>query len=642
MQPSTETSPQRPEPPVKKNMHKFIAGLLSALLPGFGHIYLGLYIKGLTFIFLLLLDLTALLYFSSIGIQINVPLIILLSLVVPVIYFVNIYDVLQLADLVLMRKRRSQAAEELEEGSTSTRPGNRMMRWERGLSFGTLLVFGGALMVLFVQKPRWFEQYITQYGEYAVGAVIILLGILLLNRELILSLTFKKRHKQRKAGSSLKIRIGRYTASLFLIAAGSLLIIDKSYQTEYVYELLNYWPFILILWGIEFIIAFMLNRILVPKRQRLSHYRFRPDFKGILSALLLIGCIFIVTQQDHYAHLWNRVSLNLGAAALDYSEAADNRIEKETLSVPVEMDTGAVVVENVNGDIRINRGDVESIVVRTVAWVDQVEPIEAQAVADESEVNVTDGKTVHISTAPKGYGSESKRQPRLNITITIPDDRRFDLQVRTSNGAVYLDQPEAINSIDVESGNGKIYIHNAIGAIHAKTLNGNISVSDVIGSAVLNTNRGDLRAEAITGSVDLTTLVGRIQVADVQGDVIGKTRNGNINVNNPVSQLSLETLNGAIQVNAMGIGGNWDVYSAVGDIVVTLPEDGNYAIKGSSTYGNLSSELPFTIENKTISGTVGTGEHEIHVEGNSDVTVNRSVPENEDSMEDIDLNQQVQ
>lgn len=56
---------------------------------------------------LVLLDLSAVLYFSSIGIQINVPLLILLALCIPVIYFYNVYDVLQSADWVMMRRRRA-------------------------------------------------------------------------------------------------------------------------------------------------------------------------------------------------------------------------------------------------------------------------------------------------------------------------------------------------------------------------------------------------------------------------------------------------------------------------------------------------------------------------------------------------------
>lgn len=605
-----------------RKKHKFIAGLLSALLPGLGHLYLGVYIKGLTFIFLLLLDLSALLYFSTIGIQINVPLLILLGLLIPVLYFINIYEVLQLADQIVMRKRRPQGQSDEEDRTLA--PNFRFLAWERGISFGILLIVGGTLMVLFIQRPRWLQQYIALYGTTGTAVVLILIGGILLVREILLSLSFWKKQKNKRMALPYKIRIGRYTAALFIMITGILLLLDQIYQMEYTFELIRYWPFILVIWGIEFIISFILHQQFRPSSKRKYKSRFKPDFKGIIFSVTLIACIFVVTQQDHYTHLWNRVSLNLSSASMDYSEATDNRIVKDTIAVPVEMSTASVLVENVNGDIRVNRGDVDEIQINTIVWVDQVEEIEAEAVAEASEVKVNEGKTIHISTSPQGYGSESKRQPRLNMTITIPDDRRFDLEVRTSNGAIYMDRPQAINNINVESGNGKIYIHSAIGDIRAKTLNGNISVANVTGSASLDTNRGDLRAEDVSKEISLSTQVGHIQASGIVGDIEAKTRNGNIKVMNPLNNLSLETLNGAVQVTSSMVGGNWNIYSAVGDINLSLPEDGDYTLEGSSTYGNLNSELPFTVKNREIQGTVGEGEYKITIEGNSDLIINQT------------------
>lgn len=60
----------------------------------------------------------------------------------------------------------------------------------------------------------------------------------------------------------------------------------------------------------------------------------------------------------------------------------------------------------------------------------------------------------------------------MNLTITIPDDRRFNLDIRTSNGAILLNRPEAISTILAETGNGRIRITNAVGDISGKTLNG--------------------------------------------------------------------------------------------------------------------------------------------------------------------------
>lgn len=159
---------------------KFTAGLLAAICPGLGHIYLGLYRKGIAFIFTLLLDASALLYFSSIGIQINVPLLILLALVIPVAYFYNVYDVLQAADFVIYRRvRTSGQAEALEPGAYRN-----PFTVERSAFFGIMLIAGGVLMFAFYQKPRWLQFYMEHYGKITVAVLLVAAGLWAGSREI--------------------------------------------------------------------------------------------------------------------------------------------------------------------------------------------------------------------------------------------------------------------------------------------------------------------------------------------------------------------------------------------------------------------------------------------------------------------------
>lgn len=129
-----------PRPKRRHRKRKFIAGLLAALIPGTGHLYFGLLRKGITFIFLILLDISALLYFSSIGMQINVPLLILLALIIPVIYFYNVYDVLQSADRLLRFPEDHDLAISVTKANEA--PKRRSIVSEPGISFGLLLLLG--------------------------------------------------------------------------------------------------------------------------------------------------------------------------------------------------------------------------------------------------------------------------------------------------------------------------------------------------------------------------------------------------------------------------------------------------------------------------------------------------------------------
>ncbi|WP_342552766.1 DUF4097 family beta strand repeat-containing protein [Paenibacillus sp. FSL R7-0652] len=430
---------------------------------------------------------------------------------------------------------------------------------------------------------------------------------------------------------NLKIRVGRFTAAVLIAVIGVLLILDKQWGTDYLYEIVDWWPFLLVALGVEWIILFLWTRrrgsrdsdrsAQSDERQKI---RFRPDAKGILTSLILTASVFIVTEQDHYMHLWNRVSLNLGAASMDYSQAAGYKEEKETIGVPVGMDTSNIVVEGVNGDISLQRGDTDEIQVKTVVWVDQTSDVQAKAVAAASFVEAEGTKVIHIKATGKAYGENEKTQPRMNMTVIVPDDRRFNLDIRTSNGAILLNRPEAISTIFAETGNGRIRITNAVGDIKGKTLNGDVIIAKAIGNVDMDSNRGDMKARGVSGDVNLTTQVGSISITDSFGEFTADTRNGNITLDGANLGVKAQSLNGSINIVSTKVGGDWDVYSAVGAINVMIPERGDYSLTGSSSYGDLRTDMPFNVKNKTIEGQLGEGEYTIKIEGNSDLAVQRN------------------
>ncbi|MBJ8193943.1 DUF4097 family beta strand repeat protein, partial [Bacillus cereus] len=78
-----------------------------------------------------------------------------------------------------------------------------------------------------------------------------------------------------------------------------------------------------------------------------------------------------------------------------------------------------------------------------------------------------------------------------------------------------------------------------------------------------------------------------IQLARSEGDITVDTQNGDMNVLNSIAKLNANSLNGSIKVHSEQIGGDWKIYSAVGDIVLDLPSNGDFQLEGSSSYGNL-------------------------------------------------------
>lgn len=585
------------------------------MLPGTGHLYLGLLRKGVSVIFLIVLDIVALLYFSSIGMQINVPLLILLGLLIPVLYFYNVFDALQNADRIL-RFPDEHDLEELETIQSSTTTSRRRVRIsEPGISFGLLLLIGGAMLFLFQQKPPWLRGFIETSAGAAASVVLIGLGLLMGIREMARD-SMARQDKERK-----KRRIGRYTASVTLAAVGILLLLDWRDGTDYMMLLLKWWPIIPVLWGVEYLLIYILFRRL---KQSGTAGRARMDLRGLFSAVILAACVFIVTEQEHYLHLWNKVSLNLTVAAVDYGEAEGSSYQKDTLMVPVELNTSKVNIDAINGDILVHRAAVEDIEITATVWVDQLDGVLAESIADQSFVEVTEGATIKITPQSKAYGESGKRQPRINLDISLPEDRRFDLNVRTMNGGITLQNVEAIADISLETGNGELILHRIYGNVKGKTLNGAVRARDVLGNVELGTSGGDMGAWDVRGALKLSTAVGNITAYD-SGDTLDlSTKNGNVEVSGARSKLHAESLNGRISIRSGDFGGDWDVYSAVGDIELFLPLTGNYTVEGSSGYGDIVTDLPgLVIDKKVLSGQIGTGEFKLRVDGNSNLNVSK-------------------
>ncbi|WP_052410347.1 DUF4097 family beta strand repeat-containing protein [Paenibacillus durus] len=595
--------PRKKQRPVKR---KFIAGLLAAMVPGTGHLYLGLLRKGISFPFVIVLDIAALLYFSSIGMQINVPLLILLALFIPAVYFYNVYDALQSADRMIRLRKMPDAAGTATDSAQERR---RRFISEPGISFGLLLLLGGIMLFFFRQRPVWLHYFIEHQAGAATGILLIAGGVFLAAREIGIKM-FRRRHED---------RIGRYTASFLLIGVGVLLFRDWQWGADNLLLLLTWWPALPVLLGLEYLSNFFISR---RPGKAATGPRFRLDFRGLLPAILLGASVFFVSEQEHYLHLWNKVSLNLTAAAVDYGEAKGSKFQKPVLTVPVELQSAKLAVDAINGDIVVHRSPIDQIEVTSTVWVDQLEGARAEAISDQSFIEVTEGPTIKLTTKGKAYGESGKRQPRIDLDIALPDNRRFNLDIRTMNGGITLQNTEAIQDISLETGNGPIILHKVFGSIKGKTHNGEVKVRNIEGDVDLSTNGGDMRAWDVTGALKLSTAVGNISADRSGTDIDVSTKNGNVVVNEARSSLTAQSLNGIIDIRSPYVQGDWNIYSAVGDINLHLPAEGSYSLKGSSSYGDIISDIPgLVVDKKTISGKVGMGEYKVEVEGNSNLNV---------------------
>lgn len=79
---------------------KFLATLFSMFVPGTGQMYVGAVARGMSIMLLLVLDIVAIVFFANGPAQFNVLPVTLLSLLIPVLYFYNVFDALHQTDAV--------------------------------------------------------------------------------------------------------------------------------------------------------------------------------------------------------------------------------------------------------------------------------------------------------------------------------------------------------------------------------------------------------------------------------------------------------------------------------------------------------------------------------------------------------------
>jgi TM2 domain-containing membrane protein YozV len=159
--------------------NKIIAGLLSFLIPGTGQLYLGLMQRGMMIMLLLILNIFAIVFFST-SASTSIPLIVLFSLFVPVIYFYNIFDALQQTDKVNGQWNGVYTDPLSDVGEELRKP---LKKLSRGSSLGYLLVIGGVFLFLVSSKPVWLNQIFDLLGSSIGAILLIVIGIFMFLKE---------------------------------------------------------------------------------------------------------------------------------------------------------------------------------------------------------------------------------------------------------------------------------------------------------------------------------------------------------------------------------------------------------------------------------------------------------------------------
>ncbi len=251
------------------------------------------------------------------------------------------------------------------------------------------------------------------------------------------------------------------TGPLILLLIGGLFLWRNFHPEVPVFDLLaQYWPFLLILWGVLRLAESLFHR-----------GEWRPGFSGGEIVLIVFICIIGVSawQAHQFGIHFNGRGLDIFGDAFDYSVDA---------KAPAAGMT-RIVFENPRGGIRVTGGDV------TEVTVTGHKSIQAYKRADADRTN---GATP-IEILPQGD----------RLVVRTNQDRAPDNQRITDDLEVIIPRNMAVES------------RNNVG---------DEEVSDIAGDVDLSSNHGDLRLARIGGNAKLS--IGRsdvVNVVDVKGKV---------------------------------------------------------------------------------------------------------------------------
>ncbi|MBW7454184.1 DUF4097 domain-containing protein [Paenibacillus sepulcri] len=663
-----------------KNPYRKLAPLFAFLIPGAGHLALGLHLRGLLLLTGTLTDIVAMIRFADDSGGKFALLLVYLGMALPIFWFFSVFDTLQQSV-----KLRNPVEGQLQEPQRSG-----ALAWFQGVA----IIAVGMLLLGLVRAPSMLIPWVDAVGTFAPGIGLIVLAAVL---------ALRKRQEM--------FKMGRITSAIVIIVVGGMLLSDQFRGRNDIELLGQWWPAVFFLFGFEVVIL-----SLVP---RTGGRRLSFDIGGTFLALIIAVTAYGITHYSSMPFSWlDNFKVNISGMN-GYGEEKGFKYEKEILAVPINEETSSISINNHNGKVLLKKGKVSELTIETVVWVDMEDKQQADQVAENSNVEISGDSKLKIDAKGQTFGDNGVLAPRMNLTITIPEDSHIgQLPIQTveppsdensetsalddssiiesnkqqslnniigdippfsemdgtqSNAAVLPDSTILENlqsadppndeqnqndngadsdtkavqteiSIQVDNGSvdvtglvlpgglvvkltiGEIVIADVTGPINAETRNGGINVTDSYGLLQLQTYNGAVKAERIHGDVESSTLSGNIDLGYITGYIDAGTKNGGITINEAEAAVKADTLNGDILIHSSTVGGNWNIDSSIGIINIFIPADGDYSVNGSVTFGNVSTDLPLDAKEKTITGDIGEATYRINIDANSSIEINHYTP----------------
>ena len=442
-----------------------------------------------------------------------------------------------------------------------------------------------------------------------------------------------RRHRS-MAGAFVLIIVG----TIFLLGTMRVLSVGRL-----AHLFANYWPVLLILWGVIKLIEHM-------QAQREGTRASGIGAGGVLLVVMIVVFGLVATQLEHVD--WSGIRNNFNFGDDDFPNIFGGQTYNFNDQLVQDFPAGAgLKVIDTRGAVTVHASDDNKITVVVRKRV---------AAENQGDADKYNGETRPTITAIGGLVTLEANVERAgdhpietDLDISLPrkapltvNSRRGDVSVVGRDGTVDLSAQHSDTS--VEDVNGSVKVSQEKGSVKISQINGDVhvegrvdevSVADIKGAVALDgefqesikleriaktvsfkSSRTDMEFSSIAGSLDLDS--DALHAEQIAGPLHLTTRSKNIHLDDVTGDVRMQDDNGAIEL-AMRKVGNIQIDNRNGDIQIALPERAGFRVDAQTRDGEIQSDFAEVKVNNDdkqsrASGIVGNGASHIVVNNEHD------------------------
>jgi DUF4097 and DUF4098 domain-containing protein YvlB len=404
---------------------------------------------------------------------------------------------------------------------------------------------------------------------------------------------------------------------VFVAVGGVLLAYNLGYPIRIWPYAAQYWPVLLIVWGLFKLI---------------DYFRFRrspgnrPLFSGgeIVLLILLIFAGAAMTTAANVSPEFGRI-FNIGDIDL-WDITGDNYAFQQHLEQDVTPGSEIEIV-NLFGDVEIRSSDSDRIVLDVNKTIRASSRSEADRLEQEFTFSIEpQGLNYRIASNRDEPGFQGTPRQRFKSSLVVEVPRRSSVHLDNRNGRVTLQNltgnqnivnryggveiRDIAGQLQLENRNGPVTVQNVSNSIvinnryanttvrnagsdvQIQTRNGSVDVSGVDGNASIDNSYAPINVENVRGSLNISGRNNSVDVQHVQGDIRVDSSYQNVSIRDPRGAVTVTGRNGDLLLS-FDAAPQKDVSidTRYANVTVALPSVSAFNIDARTQYGDVYSEF---------------------------------------------------